>query len=93
MEKRIICPVKYGKFELPSKVRVEEDEDPTTSATVSAGPFERGFGHTIGNTLRRIMLTSLEAPAIVSVFIEGISHEYMACEGIVEDMTYIHFKH
>lgn len=81
--------VKYGKFELPSKVRVEEDEDSSTSATVSAGPFERGFGHTIGNTLRRIMLTSLEAPAIVSVLIEGISHEYMASEGIVEDMTYI----
>ena len=81
--------VKYGKFELPTKVKVEEDEDPSTKARIIAGPFERGFGHTIGNSLRRIMLTSLEAPAIVSVLIEGISHEYMASEGIIEDMTHI----
>ena len=81
--------VKYGKFELPSKVKVEEDEDPNRKARIIAGPFERGFGHTIGNSLRRIMLTSLESPAIVSVLIEGISHEYMATEGIVEDMTHI----
>lgn len=81
--------VKYGKFELPTKVKVEEDEDPNRKARIIAGPFERGFGHTIGNSLRRIMLTSLEAPAIVSVLIEGISHEYMASEGIVEDMTHI----
>lgn len=81
--------VKYGKFELPTKVKVEEDEDPSRKARIIAGPFERGFGHTIGNSLRRIMLTSLESPAIVSVLIEGISHEYMASEGIVEDMTHI----
>lgn len=81
--------VKYGKFELPSKVKVEEDEDSSRKARVIAGPFERGFGHTIGNSLRRIMLTALEAPAIVSVLIEGISHEYMASEGIIEDMTHI----
>ncbi len=54
-----------------------------------AEPFERGFGHTIGNSLRRMMLSSLEAPAIISVRIEGIPHEYMAIEGIVEDMTNI----
>jgi DNA-directed RNA polymerase subunit alpha len=81
--------VKYGKFELPTKVKVEEDEDPSRKARITAGPFERGFGHTIGNSLRRIMLTSLEAPAIVSVLIEGISHEYMASVGIIEDMTHI----
>ena len=81
--------VKYGKFELPTKVKVEEDEDSSRLARIIAGPFERGFGHTIGNSIRRIMLTALEAPAIVSVLIEGISHEYMASEGIVEDMTHI----
>jgi DNA-directed RNA polymerase subunit alpha len=81
--------VRYGKFELPTKVKVEEDEDSTKKARIIAGPFERGFGHTIGNALRRIMLTSLESPAIVSILIEGISHEYMACEGIIEDMTHI----
>ncbi len=79
--------VRYGKFEMPEAVK-EEDGTPTFSRFV-AGPFERGFGHTIGNSLRRMMLSSLEAPAIVSVRLDGVSHEYMAVEGIVEDMTNI----
>lgn len=79
--------VKYGKFEMPHKIMLEEET--STSARFIAEPFERGFGHTIGNSLRRMMLTSLEAPAIISVRIEGIPHEYMAIEGIVEDMTNI----
>jgi DNA-directed RNA polymerase subunit alpha len=54
-----------------------------------AEPFERGFGHTVGNMLRRIMLTSLESPAIISIHIEGVPHEYMAIEGVTEDMTHI----
>lgn len=82
-------PVKYGKFEKPTKIKIEESGRSDTYAKFVAEPFERGFGHTVGNALRRIMLTSLEAPAIVSVKIEGISHEYMALEGIIEDMTHI----
>ena len=81
--------VKYGKFELPNKIKVEESSLSATYAKFIAEPFERGFGHTIGNSLRRILLTALESPAIVSVFIEGISHEYMAEVGIVEDMTHV----
>jgi DNA-directed RNA polymerase subunit alpha len=83
--------IKYGKFELPTKVKIEaqEEEDFNKKARIIAGPFERGFGHTIGTSLRRIMLTSLESPAIVSIELEGFSHEYMACEGIIEDMTLI----
>jgi DNA-directed RNA polymerase subunit alpha len=81
--------VKYGKFELPSKIKVDETSRKPHHARFIAEPFERGFGHTIGNALRRIMLSSLEAPAIVSVRIEGVPHEYTAVEGIVEDMTHI----
>jgi DNA-directed RNA polymerase subunit alpha len=81
--------VKYGKFEMPEKILVEEDKENSNVARVIAEPFERGFGHTIGNTMRRMMLSSLEAPAIISVCIEGIPHEYMSIEGIVEDMTNI----
>ncbi len=81
--------VKYGKFELPSKIKVDESSRKPNFARFIAEPFERGFGHTVGNALRRIMLSSLEAPAIVSVRIEGVAHEYMAVEGIVEDMTHI----
>jgi len=81
--------VKYGKFELPNKVKIEEPESPGDVCRVVAEPLERGFGHTLGNALRRIMLTSLEAPAILSVNIEGVPHEYTAVEGILEDMTHI----
>lgn len=81
--------VRYGKFELPTKITLSETSKDKRSARFVAEPFERGFGHTIGNALRRIMLSSLEAPAIVSVRIEGVPHEYMAIEGIIEDMTHI----
>ena len=81
--------VRYGKFELPTKIKVEESGKRNLFARFIAEPFERGFGHTVGNALRRIMLTSLESPAIISIRIEGVPHEYMAVEGIVEDMTHI----
>ncbi|MDN3507111.1 MAG: DNA-directed RNA polymerase subunit alpha [Simkaniaceae bacterium] len=81
--------VRYGKFELPSKIKLSEASKDKNSARFVAEPFERGFGHTMGNALRRILLNSMEAPAIVSVRIEGVPHEYMAVEGIIEDMTHI----
>lgn len=81
--------VKYGKFELPTNIKIEEASKTDTFARFIAEPFERGFGHTVGNALRRIMLVSLEAPSIISVKIEGIPHEYLATPGIIEDMTHI----
>ncbi len=82
-------PVKYGKFEMPDKIKLDEASQTNTFARFVIEPFERGFGHTVGNALRRIMLASLEAPAILSVRIEGVPHEYMAVEGIIQDMTHI----
>lgn len=79
--------VKYGKFEMPQYIDVNEELETPTYAKFVAEPFERGFGHTIGNSMRRLILSSLEAPAIVSVRIEGVPHEFMAIEGIVEDVT------
>ena len=79
--------VVYGNFELPSKIKLKQSAK--NFATFVAEPFEKGFGHTLGNALRRIMLTSLESPAILSIKIEGVSHEYMAVEGIIEDMTHV----
>jgi DNA-directed RNA polymerase subunit alpha len=84
--------VKYGKFELPTKIKKEKDDESGKSGTFArfiAEPFEKGFGHTVGNALRRIILSSLEAPSIMSVRIEGVAHEYMAVEGIIEDMTHV----
>lgn len=80
--------VLYGKFEMPEKITIEEKKASTFCRFI-AEPFERGFGHTIGNSLRRMLLSSLEAPAVISVFIEGVPHEYTAIDGIVEDMTNI----
>jgi len=81
--------VKYGKFELPTKIKIDEATKTGTFARFIAEAFERGYGHTVGNFLRRIILSSLEAPSIMSVRIEGVPHEYMAIEGIIEDMTHI----
>lgn len=82
-------PVKYGKFEMPKKIKLDDSSKDKNFARFIVEPFERGFGHTVGNALRRILLASLEAPAIISVRIEGIQHEYMAVDGIVQDMTHI----
>lgn len=81
--------VKYGKFELPKKIIVEQETPESNYARYVAEPFEKGLGHTIGNSLRRLMLMVLEAPSIISVRLEGIPHEYMAVDGIAEDMTNI----
>jgi len=79
--------IKYGKFEMPDNIKIEEEGN--NYAKFIAEPFERGFGHTLGNAFRRIMLTSLEAPSIISIKMEKIHHEYSAVEGIKEDVTNI----
>lgn len=79
--------VKFGKLEKPRKIAIDEESATPTFARFIAEPFERVFGHSIGNALRRILLSSLETPGIVSVRIEGVPHEFMAVDGIVEDMT------
>ncbi len=80
--------VLYGKFEMPERI-VIDDKRGNTFCRFIAEPFEPGFGHTLGNSLRRMLLSSIEAPGIVSVAIEGIPHEYMAVDGIIEDMINI----
>src|SRR6266404_3257227 len=79
--------VKFGKLEKPRKIAVDEESASPTFARFIAEPFERVFGHSIGNAMRRILLSSLETPGIISVRIEGVPHEFMAVEGIVEDLT------
>ncbi len=78
----------YDKFEMPKGIKVDKGAT-STSARFIAEPFERGFGHTIGNSLRRMMLNTIEAPALISFYMEGVPHEYMAVEGITEDVTNI----
>jgi DNA-directed RNA polymerase subunit alpha len=79
----------YGKFEMPEKIELEKKSATTTFGRFTAEPFSKSFGHTVGSALRRILLSSLESPAIISVRIEGVSHEFMPVDGVVEDMIHI----
>jgi len=80
-------PKRLGKFELPSKLtKVEEGATPTYAKFI-AEPFEAGYGHTIGNSLRRVLLSSIEGAAISSIKIEGVQHEFQSIDGVVEDVT------
>lgn len=80
-------PVRLGRFEMPKRLVKEDSTATDTYAKFTAEPFETGYGHTIGNSLRRVLLSSLEGAAIASVKIDGAMHEFAAIEGIVEDVT------
>jgi DNA-directed RNA polymerase subunit alpha len=68
---------------------IDVNEISTTHAKVTLEPLERGFGHTLGNALRRILLSSMPGSAIVEVEIDGVQHEYSAIEGVQEDVIEI----
>lgn len=78
--------IRWRGLELPVRVDVERETLTDTYGKFIAAPFERGFGHSIGGSLRRILLSSLEGSAVVSVRIDGISHEFTSIPGIVEDV-------
>ena len=71
----------------PNKLDVQHGVDPGRVATIVAEPLERGYGLTLGNALRRILLSSLQGAAITSVQIEGVLHEFSAIPGVREDVT------
>lgn len=71
----------------PRKIKVEEKS--RTRAQVTLEPLERGFGHTLGNALRRILLSSMPGCAVTEVEIDGVLHEYSAIEGVQEDVIEI----
>lgn len=68
------------------KPRIEVKHVNETTAKVTLEPLDRGFGHTLGNALRRVLLSSLPGAAIVEVMIEGVLHEYTTIEGVQEDV-------
>ncbi len=80
-------PQRLGKFELPNKLTKVEEGSTATYGKFLAEPFEAGYGHTIGNSLRRVLLSSIEGAAITSIKIEGVNHEFQSIEGVVEDVT------
>src|SRR5512137_331898 len=80
-------PVRLGRFEMPKRLTKEESTATPTYAKFVAEPFETGYGHTIGNSLRRVLLSSLEGAAISSIKIDGAMHEFATIDGVVEDVT------
>jgi DNA-directed RNA polymerase subunit alpha len=79
--------IKWRGLELPSKVVCNRETLTDTYGKFSVEPFERGFGVTVGNSLRRILLSSLEGSAITRVKIQGVQHEINTIPGVVEDVT------
>src|SRR5881227_444353 len=74
-------------FQMPRRLAVEGETLTERYGQFSAQPFERGFGTTIGNSLRRALLSSIEGAAITAVKIEGVEHEFSSIRGVVEDAT------
>jgi DNA-directed RNA polymerase subunit alpha len=71
----------------PQKLRIEANPDNPNIATIVAEPLERGFGLTLGNALRRVLLSSLQGAAVTSIQIEGVLHEFSSIAGVREDVT------
>ena len=80
-------PVRLGRFEQPKRLIKDDATATETYAKFIAEPFETGYGHTIGNSLRRVLLSSLEGAAITSIRIDGAMHEFTTVDGVVEDVT------
>ena len=79
--------IRWRGLELPSVVDCDRETLTSTFGSFSAEPFERGFGTTIGNSLRRILLSSLEGSAISQLKIRGANHEFSSIPGVLEDVT------
>ncbi len=71
----------------PQKLRIDAGHDPGRAAIIVAEPLERGFGLTLGNALRRVLLSSLQGAAVTSIQIEGVLHEFSSIAGVREDVT------
>jgi len=79
--------IRWKGLELPTRVVADAATMAETYGRFVAEPFERGFGVTIGNSLRRILLSSLEGAAVTGVKMEGVLHEFSSIEGVIEDVT------
>src|SRR6201993_2238748 len=79
--------IRWRGLELPNRVISDRTGLTDTYGKFTAEPFERGFGVTVGNSLRRILLSSLEGSAVTRVKIQGVQHEISTILGVVEDVT------
>jgi DNA-directed RNA polymerase subunit alpha len=79
--------VRWRGLELPSRVTCDAATLTDTYGKFVIEPFEKGYGHTLGNSLRRILLSSLEGSAVTAVQIENVKHEFSTIPGVLEDVT------
>ena len=71
----------------PKAINIEPGADPLKKAKIVTEPLERGFGMTLGNALRRVLLSSLQGGAVTSIQVEGVLHEFSSIPGVREDVT------
>jgi DNA-directed RNA polymerase subunit alpha len=81
--------MQIGNVQVPKFLDYEKDTLTLTYGKFIAEPFERGYGQSVGNSLRRILLSSITGSAVTSVKFEGVSHEFSSIPGVVEDTTEI----
>src|SRR5690606_37180954 len=79
--------IRWRGLELPSRVVRDEQVSTDTYGKFIAEPFERGFGTTVVNSLRRILLSSLEGAAVTHIRLKGAQHEFSSLPGVIEDVT------
>jgi DNA-directed RNA polymerase subunit alpha len=79
--------MKWKSLLMPKGIKLDNPEGIPNYSRVTVEPLERGWGHTVGNSLRRILLSSLQGGAVTSVRIDGAPHEYSTLEGVAEDVT------
>jgi len=77
--------IRWKTFEMPKRLEVEKDTLTPTYGKFFAEPFERGYGTTIGNALRRVLISSIEGTAVTNIRIDGMSHEFSSMDGVLED--------
>lgn len=81
--------VKWRDFQLPKRLECDEASYTDTYGKFYASPFERGYGVTVGNSLRRVLLSSIEGSAVTSIKVAGVQHEFSTVPGITEDVSEI----
>ena len=87
MRQTVVIQRNWQSLIKPEKLEVEPGADPARTATIVAEPLERGFGMTLGNAIRRILLSSLQGAAVTAVQIDGVLHEFSSIAGVREDVT------
>jgi len=81
--------IKWRDFQLPKRLECDESTYTNTYGKFIAAPFERGYGITLGNSLRRVLLSSIEGSAVTSIKIDGVQHEFSTILGVLEDVPEI----